>query len=214
MRPITTRRAPTRARAFTLIELVITLAIIVTITAFTVPQLVSASTGTLHAQAKATLGAALNAIAADYARTGGTPPGQPSISRATIRSLYPDLRVTDPGEPSTNTGEVSVATVYQEDVAAWRVGVAVLVRGNGNDPADCYFAWRDTDPPVSSVTRAPSGPALETFYVATAETPGVVAGCTGVNALGAVISDASRDANPLAGTLPGVPARVLTVPQP
>jgi alpha-tubulin suppressor-like RCC1 family protein/type II secretory pathway pseudopilin PulG len=219
-------KAGARLRAFTLIELVITLTIIIAVTAFTIPQINSNNAGTLNTQAKATLNSALNAVVEQHARTIGTKElesqneglrtAAPAIERATVRALYPDLDVTDQGAPSQSTNEVSIDTAYNNQTRSWRVGMAVLARGGDNltETATCYMAWRDIDPSVGSITRTANGPALETYYAVSASTENVLPGCTGTNALAAQISAEARAQNPQAGISPSTPAVLLSLPEP
>jgi prepilin-type N-terminal cleavage/methylation domain-containing protein len=153
-------------RAFTLLEMVVTIAIMGLILGFTIPQIRSASTLSQEQTAKATINGILDTVMGTYGRVGSQGawntnfdpirPPAPDVSSTTLQSGNPDVLVTPGGDQvSIDNHHASVATIYTG--SNWRVGVAVLSKNSAdksNDTFSCWYAWRDVDGYNSSGTEA------------------------------------------------------------
>lgn len=157
MTSIYARSRSIKLRAFTLVELSVTVFLMGIVMAFVLPQITSAATMGQEQQAKSSINATLDAVVASYGRigtsggydtTGDTPRAlAPDISAATIRAQAPDVLVaTTPATASTRNDQVSVAINYMnsDGVYWYRVGVAAYASGTAAS-STCWLAYRDLD---------------------------------------------------------------------
>ncbi len=157
------------ARAFTLLEGVVTMAVIGVVMAVVFPQLTSAAALGSDQQAKMSANAALDAIATTYGRSTSQMPWQtlsisgqstlvpprPQVDPALVRAFAPDVAVmADPASPAQGPTQVSAGSIEQvsADSFWWRVGVAALAKGGGR--TTCWLAWSDLDPPAGTAVTS------------------------------------------------------------
>ena len=162
------------SRAFTVLEMAIALTLMAIVMAFTLPSLVSATSGAIESDARATLDTTLTTVALNHAKnnaykawdtsSGDAVPPIVNVNPTVLKNLNGDLELTSSQDSSSrHSHEVSVASTYNPSDDAWVVGAAATARPVGQKESGTDDSW-DTTCWMAQRVFDPSSGAVERFY--------------------------------------------------